>query len=160
MMGSVETMHDDLKFLGDAGDILERYRLSVREDLEAVPESRIWERPVPDMVSPANLALHLAGNLRHFFGHLLAGSDFARDREREFRADRREAKAEVLRLWDEACVEARATLLALEPRRLGEAAPVDGWPGGGNVRAYVLRLLTHLTYHAGQVRALRRLLAS
>lgn len=145
--------------LADAADMVERYRNSVRADLEAIPESGIWNRPIPEMVSPANLALHLTGNLRHFIGHLLAGSDYERQRDREFEAGSWAGKGRVLEMWDEACVETRTALLAFDPRGLNDAAPVDTFPGGGPVHAYLVRLLGHLTYHAGQIRALRRLLA-
>jgi hypothetical protein len=146
--------------LSDAADLVERYRDSVRGDLEAIPEPGFWSRPVPNMVSPANLALHLTGNLRHFVGHLLAGTDYERDREREFEAEPWAGKGRVLTMWDEACVETRTALLALDPRTLDDPAPLDTFPGGVPVHAYLIRLLGHLTYHAGQIRALRRLLAA
>ena len=149
----------ELEFLSIVADLVERYRVSVREDLEAVPEARLWERPIPETVSPANLTLHLVGNLRHFFGHLLYGSGYARDRDREFASEPWASKADVLAMWDEACVETQTAVLAMEPRALVGPAPVEGWPGGATVQAYMLRLLTHLTYHAGQIRLLRRLLA-
>ena len=147
------------EFLNIVGELVERYRVSVREDLEAVPEARLWERPIPGAVSPGNLALHLTGNLRHFFGHLLYGSDYVRERDREFAAEPWASKADVLAMWDEACVETQTAMLTMDPRALGGAAPGEGWPGGATVQAYILRLLTHLTYHAGQIRLLRRLLA-
>lgn len=147
------------EFLNAVAELVERYRVSVREDLEAVPEARLWERPVPGAVSPGNLALHLVGNLRHFFGHLLYGSDYARERDREFVAEPWSSKADVLAMWDEACVETQTAVLTMDPRALGGPAPAEGWPGGATVQAYILRLLAHLTYHAGQIRLLRRLLA-
>jgi len=145
--------------LADAAELIERYRDSVRSDLDAIPESRFWERPVPGMVSPANLALHLTGNLRHFIGHELAGTDYRRERDREFESEPRVGKDRVLAMWDEACVETRTALLALDPRTLGDPAPVETFPGGGPVHTFLVRLLGHLTYHAGQIRAFRRLLS-
>jgi hypothetical protein len=146
-------------FLADAADLVERHRTEVREDLEAIPGDRIWERPVPGMVSAANLVLHLTGNLRHFFGHHLAGTDYERKRDREFEDAARAGHEEILERWDEACVETRTVLLSLDHGSLTRPAPVDTYPGGGPVHAYIVRLLGHLTYHAGQIRMLRRLLA-
>ena len=149
----------DQIFLTVVADFVERYHASVREDLEAIPEARLWERPVPEVSSPANLALHLVGNLRHFFGHMLCGSDYTRDRDREFAAEPWASKAEILAMWDEALVETRTAVLTLDPKVLGSAAPIEKFPGGANVQGFILRLLTHLTYHAGQIRLLRRLIA-
>jgi uncharacterized damage-inducible protein DinB len=147
------------QFLTGVAWVVEHYRDSVREDLEAIPEARLWERPVPGMTSPANLALHLTGNLRHFFGHLLYGSDYARDRDREFAPEPWAEKADLLAMWDEACVETRTEVLASDPQALGRPAPVGAPLGGTEVQTYMLRLVTHLTYHAGQIHLLRRLLA-
>jgi hypothetical protein len=145
--------------MAGAVDLVERYRVSVREDLEAIPEDRLWECPVTGQVSPANLALHLTGNLRHFFGHHLGGSDYRRDRDREFVGTRYAAKDEILAGWETACAETRNALLALDGPALEAPAPVDRYPGDAPVHTLVLRLLTHLTYHAGQIRSARRILA-
>jgi uncharacterized damage-inducible protein DinB len=142
-----------------AVDLLERYRTSVREDFEAIPEAIMWKRPVPGHVSPANLVLHLTGNLRHFFGHHLGKTDYVRQRDREFLDEPYATKEEILAGWERACDETLAALTALDERSLAAPAPIDPYPGGAPVHTMVLRLLTHLTYHAGQIRSMRRMLA-
>ena len=42
------------EFLADAAGLVERHRAAIRADLEAIPEDRIWDRPVPGLVSAAN----------------------------------------------------------------------------------------------------------
>ncbi len=148
------------EYLSDLAELVERHRTAVREDLEALPESALWERPVAGMTSAANLVLHLTGNLRHFIGHLLAGSGYLRDRDREFADGPGTSRERVLELWDEACVETRTALLALDPRILDRPAPVDTPPGGVPVHIYLLRLAAHLAYHAGQIHMLRRMSSS
>lgn len=147
-------------FAADAVALVEAYRVSVRNDFEAIPKARIWERPVAGQVSPANLVLHLTGNLRHFFGHLLGGSDYRRDRDREFQAEPSATREEILAGWERACAETCAVLRTLEDRDLDGPAPVDRFPGGAPVRTMVLRLLGHLTYHAGQIRTHYRMMAN
>ncbi len=146
------------QFLADAADVVERHRAAVREDIEAIPDEFLWERPVPGMVSAANLVMHLTGNLRHFFGHHLAGSDYERERDLEFADADRPSRKTLLENWDEACVETRTVLFALDPDRLTRPAPVDSFPGGAPVHTFITRLVGHLAYHAGQIRMLRRLL--
>lgn len=147
-------------FLADAADLVEAYRVSVREDFEAIPEARIWERPVPGQVSPANLVLHLTGNLRHFFGHVLGGSDYRRDRDREFLAEPYAGRGEILAGWERACAETCAVLRSLKEADLDRPAPLDRYPGGVPVHGMVLRLLGHLTYHAGQIRTHFRMMTN
>jgi hypothetical protein len=47
-------------------------------------ETSIWV-VLPGLSNSAgNLALHVAGNLQHFLGHVLGGTDYIRDRDQEF----------------------------------------------------------------------------
>jgi len=144
------------EFLEDAAQSVEQFHVSVAEDLKAIPELALWERPVPGQVSAANLVLHLTGNLRHFFGHLWGGSAFVRERDGEFADEERPGKEEVLSRWEEACRETAAVLRGVEEAVLDRPAPVDRYPGGAPGRTYLLRLLQHLSYHGGQIRSLRR----
>jgi hypothetical protein len=146
-------------FVRDVLRVMDRYRVTVAEDFGAIPEDLIWKRPVPGQVSPANLVLHLTGNLRHFFGHLLGGTGYARNRDREFLDEAYAGRDDILAGWETAHREVRESLLALGASELDRPAPIDIFPGGGSTRAFVLGLLSHLTYHAGQIRSLRRLLA-
>jgi hypothetical protein len=146
-------------FTAAAVGLVEDYRVSVRKDFEAIPEARIWERPVPGQVSPANLVLHLTGNLRHFFGHLLGESDYRRDRDREFQEEPTAGREEILSGWERACAETCAVLRSLGDSDLDRPAPLEHYPGGVPVRGMVLRLLGHLAYHAGQIRTHYRMMA-
>ncbi|HET9235494.1 MAG TPA: DUF1572 family protein, partial [Candidatus Eisenbacteria bacterium] len=65
-----------------ATELIAQYQESIRHDFDSIDDSMIWKRPVPGQSSPANLVLHLSGNLRHFFGHVLGGSDYVRNRDR------------------------------------------------------------------------------
>ena len=65
--------------------LLRRELAAVRRSIEAYPdEASVWaERPgLPN--TGGNLALHLAGNLQHFFGAVLAKTGYVRDRDSEF----------------------------------------------------------------------------
>lgn len=144
-------------YVGDCVSLVEQYRKSVREDFTAIPESLIWDRPVHGQVSAANMVLHLTGNLRHFFGHLLGGSDYVRERDKEFQDDVRPSKAEILAGWETACEETVGALRRLDDVRLSAPAPWERFPGGGATHTMIQNLLGHLTYHAGQIRSLYRI---
>src|SRR2546430_3338134 len=103
------------------------------------------------------LALHLAGNIQFFVGTVLGATGYVRDRDAEF--GRRDVpRTELLREID-------AALAAVEcgVARLSDAAlyqPIARPPGGvdGTTGDFLLHLITHLTYHLGQVDYHRRLL--
>lgn len=102
------------------------------------------------------LALHLAGNLRHFVGALLGEDGYVRNRAREFSA-RDLTRSDIQREVREARVVVDRVL-----RRLADARLDDPWTGGGPLgpEATVLSMLAHLyghlTYHLGQLDYHRR----
>jgi uncharacterized damage-inducible protein DinB len=148
------------EYVHAAADLVAQYHESIRHDFESIDESKVWKRPVPGQSSPANLVLHLSGNLRHFFGHVLGGSGYVRNRDREFLDEPYASKAEILKTWEEACTETRSVLGSLDDAALMRTAPLDGYPGSVPNHHLVLRLLTHFTYHGGQIRSMSRLLSS
>jgi len=136
--------------------LLERDLNALRREVEAYPdEADLW-RTVPGVANPAgNLVLHLAGNLQHFIGSQLGGTDYVRDRAAEF-ARRGVPRAELLREIEAARAAIAAGLDRLSPTQL-----TDEWPGPiAGVRVamgeYLVHLTTHFAYHLGQVDFHRR----
>jgi hypothetical protein len=101
--------------------ILLRDLAALRREIEAYErESDLWTSP-PGVSNPAGtLALHLAGNLRHFVGAQLGGTGYVRDREAEFQ-DRGVPRAVLLGRIADAVTEVDRTLRSLPASRL--AAP-------------------------------------
>lgn len=129
---------------------------AVRRSVEAYPDdASLWvERPgIPN--PGGNLALHIAGNLRHFVGKGLGQVPYTRDRDAEFgRRDgaRAELVAEIEAARD--AVEkgmARATDAVL-------AAPYPDAIGGRRLTTgdFLVHLAVHLGYHMGQLDYHRR----
>src|SRR5947199_7033217 len=66
---------------------LRRELRSLRLELEAYADERlIWAHPPGLPNSAGTLALHLAGNLRHYVGAILGGNGYIRNRDEEFAA--------------------------------------------------------------------------
>src|SRR4029077_19323610 len=56
-----------------------------RREIELFPDDESIWRTVPRVTnSAANLAFHVCGNLQHYVGHVLGGTSYVRDRDREF----------------------------------------------------------------------------
>lgn len=107
--------------------------------------------------SSGNLALHVAGNLQHFIGTVLGGTDYLRDRDREF-AQRSGTRQQLRALLDQTARVIERVLPRLDAPAL--AAPYPAAPGGLAVSTgtWLLHLATHLAFHLGQAGALRRAL--
>jgi uncharacterized damage-inducible protein DinB len=139
--------------------ILRRDLGTLRRELDLYADDGGPWREVPGLAnSGGTLALHLAGNLRHFVGARLGSSGYVRDRAAEF-AERDVPRARLIALVDAATLEVDAALAALDPRRLVEVFP-DAVAG---VRVttgdLLLHLIAHLTYHLGQLNAHRRVVS-
>lgn len=140
------------------GGILLRDLAAVRREIAAYErDSDIWlmDPAIPN--SAGTLALHLAGNLRHYIGRVLGGSDYVRDRDAEFSA-RDLARAEVFERLDAARDDIARVMPALTEAQLAVTYPE---PAGGrrvSTADMLMHLAVHLTYHLGQIDYHRRLL--
>ncbi|HYG82853.1 MAG TPA: hypothetical protein VD861_20825, partial [Pyrinomonadaceae bacterium] len=58
---------------------------TLRSELDLYPDDKSLWQTVPGLSNTGGtLVLHLAGNLRHFIGAQLGGTDYVRDRASEF----------------------------------------------------------------------------
>ncbi len=130
---------------------------NVVKDLEVYSnEEDIWKIGGEIKNSAGNLGLHIAGNLLHFIGHVIGGSDYVRDRPHEFGA-KDVPRSEIVNQISQAKSEILRVLPTLTDEQL--AAPIENIPYDLTTGGFILHLYNHLGYHAGQVNYHRRLLA-
>lgn len=119
-------------------------------------DEQIWALPAGLPNSGGTLALHAAGNLRHFVGAVLGSSAYVRDRDAEF--NRRDVpRAELIEGLREAERVVRETLTTLDPARLAEPFPQPVANRRVNTGEFLAHLAAHLAYHAGQLDFHRRI---
>ncbi len=110
---------------------------------------QIWWRANEGSNSVGNLVLHVCGSSRHFLGRGLGGSDYVRDRPREF-AERGPLPKDFLRqLVRETAEETGRVLAGLDPARLLEISDRAGEPF--TALALVQRTSHHWAVHTGQI---------
>jgi uncharacterized damage-inducible protein DinB len=146
-----------MPFLDSLARVLHRDLRAFQRELALFPtEEAVWQ-VLPGVANSAgNLALHVAGNLQHFVGHALGGTDYRRNRDQEF-AQRGLSREELCaRLAD------TEAMLARVLPTLAEAdleAPYPAAPGiAVSAEQWLLHLATHLAFHLGQAGLLRRAL--
>ena len=131
-----------------------------REELRAYPnEEDLWVCPPGLSNSGGNLTLHVTGNLRHFIGAQLGGSGYVRDRDSEF-SDVGITRAELEEKIDRACEEVANALGGLEEDRLNDEYPLELLGERMPTGMFLMRLLSHLAYHLGQINYHRRLVCA
>lgn len=136
--------------------ILDRDLQALRREVEAYPDDRALWQPVPGIINTAGtLVLHLTGNVQHFLGTRLGGTDYVRDRPAEF-ARRDVPRAELLQEIETARVAVRQGLDRLPEAQLAADFPEviagDRFATGD----YLVHLATHFAYHLGQLDYHRR----
>jgi hypothetical protein len=130
---------------------------TVKAEVLAYPDDASLWVEVPGLPnSGGTLALHLAGNLRHFIGAGMGASGYVRHREAEF-ATRGTSRAEVAALIEATATEVAAAFAKVPANFLDIAPPVT-MPNKLvlSVPNALLHLMSHLAYHLGQMDYHRR----
>jgi hypothetical protein len=129
---------------------------TIERELSAYPsEELVWALPPGLPNSAGTLALHAAGNLRHFVGTVLGGGSFVRDRDAEF-SRRNVSRAELIEGLREAERAVRDTLPSIDAARFDEPYPLAVATRRVNTGEFIAHLATHLAYHVGQLDFHRR----
>jgi hypothetical protein len=148
---------DPADFAADVAALLIRELEGFQREIEMFPDDdSVWAVEPGVSNAAGNLALHVAGNLRHFVGLKLGGVAYARDRGAEFSrrsGTRRELVAELSRAIDVV----RDVLPGLTADQL--EAPFDEAAPGAHVpmHRFLVHLCAHAAYHVGQAGYLRRI---
>jgi hypothetical protein len=133
----------------ELASLFERDLLKVRtEVLSYTSDSDLW-RLTPGISNSA-------GNLRHFIGHVLGGSSYIREREKEFSQkdlSREYLAAEI----DTTVTEVIPVLKALSADRLDLEFPKEISGMKQTTGFALLHLFGHLSYHLGQMNYHRRM---
>jgi hypothetical protein len=145
---------------------------SLLDDVRAllVRELEGWQREIgmfpddaslwatrPGIANPAgNLALHVAGNVRHFIGLMLGGIPYTRDRDGEF-TRRGLSRLEVAGELAAALAVVHDVLPRLTNEQLDEQWPEMPAPVPVTTRRFLLHLCTHAAFHLGQAGYIRRI---
>ena len=135
---------------------------ALEREIEAYPDdASLWLTPPGIGNSAGNLALHLAGNIRHFIGTTLAGGSYVRDRDAEF-ATRGLSRAQVIDEVRAAVSELQEAFDNIDDEVIGSVFPLPVGPQAKRVRTsdWLVHLAVHFAYHLGQIDYHRRLLTS
>lgn len=121
-------------------------------------ESDMWILAEGINNTGGNLCLHLAGNLQHFIGHILGGTDYKRNRTAEFEDKNVLASSLLLEIETTKKVVDKV-LEELSDDQLKDNYPVEVFGNPMSVEFFLIHLSGHLTYHLGQINYHRRLLS-
>lgn len=108
--------------------------------------------------SAGNLCLHLVGNLNAFIGAQLGNTNYIRQRDLEF-SNKDVPRSELLKMVDDTIAVVENTLGKLKEQDLEKEYPLLVFKEKTSTEYFLMHLVTHLTYHLGQINYHRRLLS-
>jgi hypothetical protein len=137
-------------------NVLQKDIEAVRNEMRAYSrEEDLWVCPPGITNSGGTLVLHITGNLRHFIGAVLGGIAYARDREAEF-TDLHIPLVDLETRIDFAAKAVAEVLDGMNADRLTQEYPLDIDGARMPTGMFLLRLVSHLAYHLGQINYHRR----
>jgi uncharacterized damage-inducible protein DinB len=130
----------------------------LRSEIELYKEEEnIWKIEGNIANSAGNLCLHLVGNLNAFIGRELGRTDYVRNRELEFSL-KNVSRKELLNKIDNTILVVDKSLDNLDENTLANEYPVMVFDKKTSTEYMLIHLVTHLSYHLGQVNYHRRLI--
>lgn len=122
-------------------------------------ETMIWKTSGEIKNSAVNLTLHLCGNLQHFIGAVLGKTEYIRNRDAEFSSkdiSRQNLIIEIKKTADSIS----KSLAVLNEKDLQKIYPQNFLPKEVTAEYFLIHLISHFSYHLGQINYLRRILQS
>jgi uncharacterized damage-inducible protein DinB len=138
--------------------LLLRDLASLQKEIAAYPDDNsLWATLPGTGNSGGNLALHVAGNLRHFVGALIGKSGYIRERDLEF-STKNLSREQVIEILDQCTREVQSALEACDESILKTDFPAEIKGTDRQTGAILMHLMAHLNYHLGQINYHRRIL--
>ena len=138
--------------------VLRRELNSFIKEIEMLPEDGYLWKTLPGVTNSIGiLANHIIGNLNHFVGSVLGGTDYTRDREKEFlvSSKTREQLIEELKKTDSML---ENVFSAIPEENLSEIYPINVFGTNLETGEFLVNICMHTSFHLGQAGYLRRIL--
>lgn len=136
--------------------VITRELRAIKREIEAYPDdARVWQGIPGTPNTGGTLALHVAGNIQHFFGAILGRDGYQRNRDAEF-ARRDVPREELLAGLDAAIRSVDRTFERLSAASLADPYPEPIAKRTVSTQFFLVHLASHLAYHLGQLDYHRR----
>nr|WP_294792672.1 DinB family protein [uncultured Mucilaginibacter sp.] len=138
--------------------LFKRDLTKLKEEIEAYrTESAIWAVEAEIANSAGNLCLHLVGNLNTYIGAAIGNTGYIRQRDLEFSL-KNTPRPELVQKIEDTIVMIDQVMSSFKTEKFEEEYPLEVLGGKMTTGYFLLHLVTHLSYHLGQVNYHRRLL--
>jgi hypothetical protein len=120
-------------------------------------EENIWKIVGDITNTPGNLCLHLSGNLKHFYGAIIGNTGYVRERDLEF-SRKNVSRDDLIKEVDDTISMIEKIFNGLTLEDINRIYPDDKFGENVTYGFVFSRLISHLSYHIGQINYHRRIL--
>ena len=120
-------------------------------------EENIWKLVGDITNTPGNLCLHLCGNLKHFYGAIIGNTGYVRERDLEF-SRKNVSRDDLIKEVDDTISMIEKIFNGLTLEDINRIYPDDKFGENVTYGFVFSRLISHLSYHIGQINYHRRIL--
>ena len=106
--------------------------------------------------TPGNLCLHICGNLNQFFGAVIGNTGYIRERDLEF-SKKKLSREELINDIEQTKIMIGKIFDGLTPDDINKIYPINKFGENVTYGFIFSRLVSHLSYHLGQINYHRRL---
>lgn len=139
-------------------EIFERDLNKLKNEINSYEnDESLWKLSGGISNSGGNLCLHLLGNLNHFIGAVLGENGFVRNRDSEF-SSKNISREDIIKKIESTIEVVKNSLNKLSNEDFDKNFPVEKHDKVVKMDFMLLHLLTHFSYHLGQINYHRRLL--
>ncbi|HKV23500.1 MAG TPA: DUF1572 family protein [Candidatus Acidoferrum sp.] len=123
----------------------------VHKWVDSLTQEQFWRNPYGYGNSAGHLILHLTGNLNYYIGARVAGTDYVRNRDREFTESQKLDKSKVMQAFDETIAMVARAARAQSPQDWLKPYSADIEPEATERFMIFLRCAGHAYHHVGQL---------
>jgi uncharacterized damage-inducible protein DinB len=144
-------------FIADIHHEFQRHKSLAEGAMTQVDDEAFFRRPGEAVNSIAIIVKHLGGNLLSRWTDFLTtdGEKQSRNRNGEFVVEPQDSRAALMQQWEAGWAAVLGTIDTLQEADLAKKVAIRGEPH--TVEQALMRGLTHVTYHVGQIAYLSRL---
>lgn len=121
-------------------------------------EEDLWKLEEGITNSGGNLALHLIGNINHYFGANLGNTGYNRERDLEF-SDKNISRVVIIEKLEDTIKVLKDTLNNLSNEDFHKDYPEKLGDEPQKTISVIIYMLSHFNYHLGQINYHRRLIS-
>ena len=121
---------------------------------DKISEKDLWNKPSKKGVALGNQIIHIVGNMTQYLSSALGEKKFDRERDSEFKIDKRMTKSSLINVLSNTIQESKKTITKLSMENLLKIRKIQVYTLSGI--GCLIHAVEHFSYHTGQIALLTK----